>query len=39
MHDSLSEIAAIGEPEFPPGDRFHYSNSNYFLLGEVVRAA
>jgi CubicO group peptidase (beta-lactamase class C family) len=35
--DSRSEIAAIAELDFPPGNRFQYSNSNYFLLGEVVR--
>jgi len=36
--DSLSEIAAIQDHDFPPGSLFRYSNSNYFLLGEVVRA-
>jgi CubicO group peptidase (beta-lactamase class C family) len=36
--DTRSEIAAIAELDFPPGNRFQYSNSNYFLLGEVVRA-
>jgi CubicO group peptidase (beta-lactamase class C family) len=36
--DSLSEIAAIQDLDFPPGNRFAYSNSNYFLLGEVVYA-
>jgi len=24
------------EPEFAPGDRFAYSNSNYFLLGAII---
>jgi CubicO group peptidase (beta-lactamase class C family) len=38
VRDSASEIAAIAELDFPPGNRFQYSNSNYFLLGEVVRA-
>jgi CubicO group peptidase (beta-lactamase class C family) len=35
---SRAEITAIQELDFPPGNRFDYSNSNYFLLGEVVRA-
>jgi CubicO group peptidase (beta-lactamase class C family) len=38
VRDSAAEIAAIAELDFPPGNRFQYSNSNYFLLGEVVRA-
>jgi CubicO group peptidase (beta-lactamase class C family) len=38
VQDSLAEIAAIPELDFPPDNRFQYSNSNYFLLGEVVRA-
>jgi CubicO group peptidase (beta-lactamase class C family) len=38
MADTWSEIAAMPELDFPPGNRFQYSNSNYFLLGEVVRA-
>jgi CubicO group peptidase (beta-lactamase class C family) len=37
VQDSLAEIAAIQDLDFPPGDRFRYSNSNYALLGEVVR--
>jgi len=36
--DTRAEIAALPDLEFPPGDRFQYSNSNYVLLGEVVRA-
>jgi D-alanyl-D-alanine carboxypeptidase len=27
----------IEEPEFPPGDRFSYSNTNYILLGMIIR--
>ena len=38
MADTWSEIAAMPELDFPPGNRFQYSNSNYFLLGEVVHA-
>jgi CubicO group peptidase (beta-lactamase class C family) len=36
--DTLAEITAVEALGFAPGDRFEYSNSNYFLLGEVVRA-
>jgi CubicO group peptidase (beta-lactamase class C family) len=39
VQDSLTEIAAFPDSEFPSGSRFRYSNSNYFLLSEVVRAA
>jgi CubicO group peptidase (beta-lactamase class C family) len=38
IQDSLAEIAAMPELEFPPGNRGQYSNSNYVLLAEVVRA-
>jgi CubicO group peptidase (beta-lactamase class C family) len=38
VQDSLTEIAAVPDLAFPPGDRFQYSSSNYLLLGEVVRA-
>jgi CubicO group peptidase (beta-lactamase class C family) len=38
VDDSLAEIAAVPDLAFPPGDRFQYSNSNYFLLSEVARA-
>ncbi|MGD8347122.1 MAG: serine hydrolase domain-containing protein, partial [Lysobacterales bacterium] len=31
----IERIAAL-EPEFEPGDRYGYSNSNYFLLGAIV---
>ena len=27
----------IGEPNFRPGDRFEYSNSNYLLLGLIIK--
>jgi CubicO group peptidase (beta-lactamase class C family) len=39
QRDSLAEITAMQELDFPPGERFEYSNSNYFLLTEIVRAA
>jgi len=35
----LLDIAASANPEFAPGGRFAYSNTNYILLGEVIRAA
>jgi CubicO group peptidase (beta-lactamase class C family) len=38
VDDSRTEIGAIAELDFPPGDRPDYSNSNYFLLADVVRA-
>jgi CubicO group peptidase (beta-lactamase class C family) len=38
VQDGLSEIAAMTELDFPPGNRWQYSNSNYFLLAEVLRA-
>lgn len=34
--DALRVLAAADELEFPAGDHFEYSNSNYFLLGQVV---
>ena len=36
--DTLAEIAAVEALDFPPGEQFAYSNSNYVLLSEVVRA-
>ncbi len=36
--DTLAEISAVDQLSFPPGKRFEYSNSNYVLLAEVVRA-
>jgi CubicO group peptidase (beta-lactamase class C family) len=37
--DTFSEIAAMEGLVFPPQGEFDYSNSNYFLLGEVIEAA
>ena len=34
--DALRVLTAVASLEFAPGDHFEYSNSNYFLLGEVV---
>jgi CubicO group peptidase (beta-lactamase class C family) len=36
--DALRVLADATELEFEPGDHFEYSNSNYFLLGQVVQA-
>jgi CubicO group peptidase (beta-lactamase class C family) len=37
--DALQALAGATELEFEPGTRFSYSNSNYFLLSQVVLAA
>lgn len=34
--DELITCAAVGSPQFPPGSRFHYSNTNYVILGVIV---
>ncbi|MFB7474040.1 serine hydrolase domain-containing protein [Kitasatospora sp. NPDC056184] len=33
----LIEVGAQGTPYFAPGQGWHYSNTNYVLLGEVIR--
>jgi CubicO group peptidase (beta-lactamase class C family) len=35
--DSLEWIANQKELDFPAGDKYAYSNSNYFLLGIIIR--
>jgi uncharacterized protein YbbC (DUF1343 family) len=35
--DTAISIAVEEVPTFPPGERFVYSDINYFLLGEIVR--
>ncbi len=35
--DTLKILVAVEGLQFEPGSRFQYSNSNYFLLGAVVR--
>lgn len=32
-------LAYVGKPLFPPGKGWSYSNTNYLLLGEVIKAA
>jgi D-alanyl-D-alanine carboxypeptidase len=34
----LLDVVAGFPPDFAPGDRYAYSNTNYILLGEVIRA-
>ncbi|MFF7455102.1 serine hydrolase domain-containing protein [Kitasatospora sp. NPDC008115] len=33
----LIEVGVRGTPDFPPGQGWHYSNTNYVLIGEVIR--
>ncbi|MFF2953600.1 serine hydrolase domain-containing protein [Kitasatospora sp. NPDC057965] len=33
----LIEVGTQGTPYFPPGQGWHYSNTNYVLIGEVIR--
>ena len=36
QEQALQALANVPELEFEPGERFDYSNSNYFLLGDIV---
>ena len=38
VRDTMTEIAAMQDLDFPPGTRSRYSSSNYVLLGEVVQS-
>jgi len=35
-HDELLAIARANDPYFAPGKGFHYSNTNYLLLGMII---
>lgn len=36
--DTLAVLGEVAELDFEPGDHFEYSNSNYFLMGQIVLA-
>ncbi len=37
--DALAQLASKGEPVFPPGERYSYSNPGYDMLAPLVEAA
>ena len=36
--DPLEIVDYVGEPVFPPGERYEYSNSNFLVLGLLIEA-
>jgi D-alanyl-D-alanine carboxypeptidase len=37
--DGITSTIAHSEPAFVPGNKWHYSNSNYYMLGRIIEIA